>query len=38
MHFASITLLPVCSNEKISHSIKKMAESGIDNFFGYDAP
>ena len=37
MHFSHLTLLPVCLNEKIYHSLKKMAESGIDNL-GYDAP
>ena len=37
MHFSRLTLLPVPSNEKIDHSLKKMAESGIDNL-GYDAP
>ena len=37
MHFSHLTLLPVHSNEKIYHSLKKMAESGIDNL-GYDAP
>ena len=36
MHFSHLTLLPVHSNEKIYHSLEKMAEPGIDNL-GYDA-
>ena len=31
MHFSHLTLLPVCSNKKICHSLKKMAESDIGN-------
>ena len=40
MHFSHLTLLPVRSNREIYHSLKKMAESGIDNLIsgGYDAP
>ena len=37
MHFSHLTLLPVRSNEKIYHSLKKMAESGIVNLIS-DAP
>ena len=40
MHFSHLTLLPVGSNEKIYHSLKKMAEASIDNLMtdGYDDP
>ena len=31
MHFSHLTLLPVRSNKKIYHSLKKMTESGINN-------
>ena len=31
MHFSHLTLLPVCSNEKIYHSLKKMVEENISN-------
>ena len=31
MHCSHLTLLPVCSNEKINHSSKKMVETSIGN-------
>ena len=38
MHFTRITLLPIRSSEKISHSLK-MAEENVNFIFrGYDAP
>ena len=37
MHFSHSTLLPVHSNEKIYHSLKKMVEENIDNLIS-DAP
>ena len=40
MHFTRITLLPIRSSEKISHSLKKMVEENNVNFIfgGDDAP
>ena len=40
MQFSHLNLLPVRLNEKIYHSLKKMAEAKIDNLMscGYDAP
>ena len=37
MHFSHLTLLPICSNEKICHSLKKWRKSGINNLIS-DAP
>ena len=40
MHFSHLTLLSVCSNEKIYHFLKRMVEENIYNLFpsSYDAP